>query len=38
MRQVDSIMDIMDMSLSKLREKDRRTWYDVVHEVEKSWT
>ena len=38
MRWLDSIIDIMDMSLSKLREKDRRAWYDAVHDVAKSWT
>ena len=38
MRWLDSIIDIMDMSLSKLREKDRRAWYDAVHDVAKSQT
>ena len=33
MRWLDSIMDSMDMNLSKLwaREKDRGTWHAVVH-------
>ena len=40
LRQLDSIIDIMDMSLSKLWEtvKDRQAWPAAVHEVAKSWT
>ena len=40
MRQLDSITDLMDMSLSKLRElvMDREAWWAVVHEISKSQT
>ena len=40
MRQLDDIIDSMDMSLSRLQErvKDREAWHAAVHRVTKSWT
>ena len=40
MRWLDSIIDSMDMNLSKFWEivKDRQGWGAAVHKVTKSWT
>ena len=40
MRQLDTIIDSMNMNLSKLQEivKDREAWHAAVHGVAKSWT
>ena len=40
MRWLDSITNLVDMSLSELQEivKEKKTWHATVHEVAKSWT
>ena len=39
-RWLDGLIDLMDMSLTKLWEmvKDRETWHGAIHGITNSWT